>query len=236
MTAQRTRLLLGSEHPCSYLRDRQARSVFVDPHLALDAAGYGALLDLGFRRSGAYIYRPACAACHECRPVRIPVARFRPDRAQLRCLRRNRDLRISTETALSVEHYALYRRYLRARHPGGGMDPDDREAFESFLSNPWGRTEILTLRDSSGQLLAGAVMDAVPQGLSAVYTYFDPEQEDRSPGIYSILCQIEEAVRRQQPYLYLGYWVAGSEKMDYKRRFRPIEVFTGGHWRPVLSA
>jgi leucyl-tRNA---protein transferase len=235
MTGPRPRLLLGTEHRCSYLPGRLARSVFVDPQLALDAPRYGTLLDLGFRRSGAYVYRPACGACQECRPVRIPVAEFTPDRTQRRCLRRNAALTVSVEHELSEEHYALYRRYLRARHPGGGMDPEDREAFRSFLASAWGRTEILSLRDAHRRLLAGGVVDRVPQGLSAVYTYYDPGHEARSLGTYVVLAELAHAAALRLPYLYLGYWVPGSPKMDYKRRFRPLEALGPAGWRRVVD-
>ena len=231
MTGPRPRLLLGTEHACSYLDRRLARSMFVDPQLSLDAARYGALLDLGFRRSGSYVYRPACGACQECRPVRLPVAAFTPDRAQRRCQRANADLRITIETRLGDEHYALYRRYLLARHPCGGMDPDDREAFHSFLSSTWGSSEILAARDPGGRLLAGGVVDRVPQGLSAVYTWFDPDEVRRGLGTWMILVEIERARALLVPHLYLGYWVPGSAKMDYKRHFQPLEVLTGAGWR-----
>lgn len=231
--ASRPRLLLGTEHHCSYLPGRMARSVFVDPSLALDPARYGSLLDHGFRRSGSYVYRPACAQCHECRPMRLPVAAFEPSRAQRRCARRNADLRLTVEAELGAEHYALYRRYLYARHPGGGMDPEDREAFRSFLASAWGYTEIVALRDPQGRLLAGGVIDRVPQGLSAVYTYFEPGLPERSLGTYSILTEIERARTLGVPYLYLGYWVAGSPKMDYKRNFRPLELLGPGGWQPA---
>ena len=227
---ERPRLLLGTEHRCSYIAGRLARSVFVDPQLALDPPRYGALLDLGFRRSGSYVYRPACGNCQECRPVRLPVAEFRATRAQRRCARDNADLRLGLESELNAEHYALYRRYLHARHPGGGMDPEDRDAFRSFLSSAWGCTEVIALRDGAGRLLAGGVIDRVPQGLSAVYTYFEPGLPERSLGTYSILTEIEHARTLGLPYLYLGYWVPGSPKMDYKRHFRPLEVLGATGW------
>ena len=234
--ASRPRLLLGTEHRCSYLAGRTARSVFVDPSLALDPARYGQLLDLGFRRSGSYVYRPACGACQECRPVRVPVAAFEATRAQRRCAKRNADLRLSIESELNAEHYALYRRYLYARHPGGGMDPEDREAFRAFLSSAWGYTEIMALRDAGGRLVAGGVIDRVPQGLSAVYTYFEPGVPDRSLGTYAILAEVGRARALGLPYLYLGYWVPGSAKMDYKRRFQPLEVLGPTGWRPLEPA
>ena len=233
MTGPRPRLLLGTEHRCSYLSNRMARSVFVDPQIALDPSRYGALLDLGFRRSGSYVYRPACGACQECRPVRLPVAEFQPTRAQRRCLKRNADLRLTFESELDATHYALYRRYLYERHPGGGMDPEDREAFRAFLSSGWGYTQIMALRDGSGRLYAGGVIDRVPQGLSAVYTYFDPAPSGRGLGNYAVLRQIDHARALGLPYLYLGYWVPGSAKMDYKRLFQPLEVLGTSGWQRI---
>lgn len=236
MTGARPQLLLGAQHRCSYLEGRMARSVFVDPAVTLDAARYGTLLDLGFRRSGTYVYRPACMACQECRPARVPVARFTPDRSQRRCIRRNADLQCRIEPELGPEHYALYRCYLHARHPDGGMDPDDPGAFHSFLSSNWEGTEILAVRDPSGRLLAGAVMDRVPQGLSAVYTYFDPAERTRSLGTFAVLREIERARALGLTYLYLGYWVPQSPKMAYKRNFQPLEILTAAGWGPPQSA
>lgn len=231
MTGPRPRLLLGTEHPCSYLAGRTARSMFVDPQLPLDSARYGALLDLGFRRSGGYVYRPACGACQMCTPVRVPVSTFVPSRGQRRCLKRNADLALRMEPRLSAEHYTLYRRYLHARHPGGGMDPEDAEAFHAFLSNHWGRTEILAARDRNGRLLAGGVLDRVPNGLSAVYTYFDPDEEARSLGTFMVLSELAHARTLALPFLYLGYWVPGSQKMDYKRQFQPQEKLAPEGWQ-----
>ncbi|HUS24162.1 MAG TPA: arginyltransferase [Candidatus Binatia bacterium] len=231
MTGPRPRLLFGAEHRCSYLEDRMARSVFIDPQLPMDPARYGALLDLGFRRSGTYVYRPACGACQQCRPARVPVARFVPTRAHRRCLKRNEDLHLKVETELGPEHFALYRRYLYARHPGGGMNPEDRVAFRSFLASAWGEGEILALRDAGGRLLCGAVVDRVPQGLSAVYTYYEPDQPARSLGTCAILRQIARAQELGLSYLYLGYWIPDSRRMDYKKQFQPLETLGPDGWR-----
>ena len=230
MTGPRPRLLLGAEHRCSYLQGRTARSVFVDPQMPLDSTRYGVLLDWGFRRSGVYVYRPACGACQQCKPVRVPVAEFVPSRSQRRCIKDNADLHVGAESELNSEHYALYRRYLYARHPRGGMDPEDRTAFRSFLASAWGESEILAFRDPRGRLLAGAVVDRVPQGLSAVYTYFDPDAAARSLGTFAVLCEIVRARALKLPYVYLGYWVPGSQTMDYKHRFRPLETLTPQGW------
>ncbi|TAM10223.1 MAG: arginyltransferase [Nevskiaceae bacterium] len=227
-----TRLLVGSEHACGYLPNRQARSAFMDPGLPMTSALYGRLLDIGFRRSGGYVYRPLCRDCHACQSARIPVARFRPDRSQQRCLQRNADIEVVSARALCDEHFALYRRYLRARHPDGSMDPDDAPAFYEFLGAPWADTLYLEFRTrADGALLAVAVLDRLPHGLSAVYTFFDPAQPHRSLGTCAILREVEITRAMGLPFLYLGYWVPGSPKMDYKRRFRPLEVLGAEGWK-----
>lgn len=233
MTKAQARLLLSSAHPCSYLEGRSARSLFVDPGLPLDEHRYGQLLEVGFRRSGGFVYRPACRECQECQPARVPVADFRPDRSQRRCLARNADVTVTVRRELDEEHFALYGRYLNARHGDGGMKPDDSDTFYSFLTSGWGHTELLELRDATGRLLAGAVTDRIPHGLSAVYTWFDPDQESRSLGTLGVLMQIRRAEALGVPYVYLGYWVPGSKTMDYKRRFRPLEVLKTGGWQPA---
>ncbi len=229
MKLQSLRLLLGSSHSCGYLPRRNARSAFVDPAFRLDENLYGALLDQGFRRSGNYAYRPMCQLCRSCRSVRIDVQAFKPDRSQRRCLRANADLSLHRVTRPGDDHYALYRRYLQARHAGGGMDPDDTDAFHEFLGCAWGSTEFWEFRRGR-ELLGVSVIDPVPQGYSAVYTFFAPELPARSLGTYAILQQVEQARLNGLPYVYLGYWVEGSTKMDYKRRFQPLEVLHPSGW------
>jgi arginine-tRNA-protein transferase len=229
MKLQSLRLLLGSSHACGYLPQRSARSAFVDPSYPLNSTLYGALLEQGFRRSGNYAYRPMCLLCRSCLSVRIVVQDFHPDRSQRRCLRTNADVSLHLKTRLGEEHYALYRRYLQARHVGGGMDPEDAEAFREFLGCGWGHTGFWEFR-REGELLAVAVVDQVPQGYSAVYTFFAPEQPARGLGTFAILKQVEQARLQGLPYVYLGYWVPTSEKMDYKKRFQPLEVLQPSGW------
>lgn len=234
MTDARIRLYLGTDHACGYLDTRTARSLFIDPKLPLDARRYAMFLDLGFRRSGDYVYRPHCQGCSACIPARVPVREFVPDRAQRRCLRANRAVEVTIGNDLDDEHFALYRRYLVARHPGGGMDADDREAFSSFLGCRWQQPQIWALREH-GRLLAGAVVDVLPHGLSAVYTYFEPDLRSRGLGTFAVLTQIARARESGLDYVYLGYWVPDSETMDYKRRFRPLEVLESGHWSRIAE-
>jgi arginine-tRNA-protein transferase len=163
--------------------------------------------------------------------VRIPVADFRPDRSQRRCAARNARVETRIVAALRTdEHLALYRRYLAARHPQGGMDDHGAVEFDQFLVGSWSHGRFVELRED-GRLLAVAVTDLIPGALSAVYTFYDPEWETRSLGTLAILRQLEWARREGFHHLYLGYWIAGHRKMDYKYRFQPLEMFDGRQWR-----
>lgn len=227
-------LYLSSDHPCSYLDDEQARTLFVDPLARLDKDSYGLLLRHGFRRSGTHVYRPACRRCRRCIPVRLPVKTFHADRSQRRNLRLNRESVqiIERPAALDAEHYRLYAAYVRSRHPDGSMAEEiSEDGYYRFLVESWGgETLFLELR-LDGRLLAVAVTDLVPDGLSAVYTFFDPAHANRAPGTFGVLSQIELARRRGLAYLYLGYWIDETRKMRYKDRFRPIEAWDGRRWQ-----
>jgi arginine-tRNA-protein transferase len=168
--------------------------------------------------------------------VRIPIAEFVPSRGQRRCLARNADVEMRVLPAQrSEEQFALYRRYLVARHPGGGMDDHGIFEFDQFLVGAWAQGRFLELRErDSHRLLAVAVTDLVgDDALSAVYTFYDPDAAARGLGTLAILKQVEWARREGRNHLYLGYWIAGHGKMDYKRRFRPLEGFDGRGWRPL---
>ena len=223
-------LYVSPEHPCHYLPERRARTVFVDPALPMDQGLYGVLATHGFRRSGPHVYRPHCGECQACVPIRVAVQDFTPDRAQKRVLRRNLGVRCLVRPAeFDAEHFTLYGRYLAARHAEGGMDGSSESDYRQFLLSPWGKTSLLEFRHQD-RLVGVAVTDEFSDGFSAVYTFFDPELASRSLGTYAILMQIEEARRRGLAWLYLGYWIAASRKMSYKDRFRPFETLGADGW------
>lgn len=228
-------LFLSAPSDCSYLANRQTRNVFVDPRLQLNASQRDALAQMGFRRSGPSHYRPMCPSCQACESTRIDVAAFAPNRAQRRCLKRNDDLIASWATPVGTdERYALYRDYLAQRHADGGMDPDDREGFEQFLCSPSASTtQHLLIRDSAGTLLAVCVVDRLLSGLSAVYTFFAPDAGQRSLGRYAILRLIESCRAATLPWLYLGYYVEGSEKMHYKAEYQPQQRRKAETWTDI---
>jgi arginine-tRNA-protein transferase len=218
-------------HECSYLEARQAVTLFADPRARMNNTIYGTLIDMGFRRSGPYVYRPRCPGCEACVPVRIPVQAFAPDRAQRRTWQGNADLSIKVlEQGFQEEHYSLYRRYIASRHSGGGMDVDDPGQYRQFLECNWAETRFVEFR-LEGRLVMVAVTDYLPQGLSSVYTFFEPELRPRGLGTYGILWQVEEARRLGLPWVYLGYWIAESPKMAYKQRFKPLEAYRHGEWQ-----
>jgi arginyl-tRNA--protein-N-Asp/Glu arginylyltransferase len=225
-------LYLTGEHDCSYLPDLAARTLFVDPLARIDAAAFQSLLEQGFRRSGSHIYRPACRCCRACISLRLPVEGFEPNRSQRRNFRLNAPQVRVTDRAptFQPEHFALYRRYLQARHPEGAMAEGTGENYRDFLVDPWGgETRLLEFRLDE-RLMAVAVTDVTPGGLSAVYTFFDPDLSDRAPGTFAILCQIEAAKGLGLPYLYLGYWIEACGKMSYKSNFRPLDAWNGREW------
>ena len=230
----RPRFFATPGHPCSYFADRQARTVFLDPAGLANPALYTLLSRAGFRRSGARIYRPECLPrCRACIPVRVPVARFRPRRIHRRVRAANRDLTLRVLPArFEPAHFALYRRYLSARHAGGGMDDPSPAAYRDFLISPWCDTLFFEY-SLGGAVLAVSVIDRLADALSCVYAFFDPAHGRRSLGTYAILSAIDAARRDSLEWLYLGYYIADSPKMRYKAGYLPQERLIDGRWATV---
>lgn len=217
-------------HPCSYLEQREAVTLFADPDAEMSMCTYSHLSAKGFRRSGNYVYRPQCHGCNACISVRVPVAQFQPTRSQRRTLSTNADLTVRAGLGRwSEAHYALYASYISNRHADGDMYPPTPRQYREFLISDWSDTEFLEFRIGD-RLLAVAVTDVLQDGLSAVYTFYEPNEHWRGLGTLAILRQIEACQKRGLPYLYLGYWVRQAPRMHYKTRFRPLEMLIEGEW------
>lgn len=230
MTATGVKFFSTTAHACSYLEGEQAVTLFADPKSRMDQRLYSELSDLGFRRSGNYVYRPHCSHCNACVAVRIPVDRFAPNRQQQRIWKRNRDVTVrALAPEFRDEHYALYERYINERHSDGDMYPPSVEQYGSFLTSEWADTCFYEFR-AGAKLVAVAVCDMLEDGLSAVYTFFDPDEARRSLGTYAILWEILESRRLGLSSLYLGYWIKNCQKMSYKIAFRPIELLINNEW------
>jgi len=224
----------STPHDCGYLPGKSSVTLFADPGAEMDNASYSSLVTVGFRRSGAYVYKPHCQDCQACIPARIPVRDFQANRTQKRNLKRNnpKNSGITTiimDPGLREDQFALYRKYISTRHAGGGMDDPSPNRYMEFLTNSWARTEFVEFRLNE-LLIAVAVTDVLSDGLSSVYTFFDPDYASISPGRYALLWQIQEAFQRNLPYLYLGYWIKNCQKMYYKQEYRPIELYLEGRW------
>ena len=221
-----------SGHDCSYLDNQQARNIYPDPKLIMTNSLYSQLIQLGFRRSGDFSYRPYCEHCQACIPVRINTKKFSPNRSQRRCLTRNKDVSMTLlEPVFNQQHFELYERYLAGRHIGGGMDNPTVDNYMGFIDSKWSDTALLEFRIGE-QLVAVAVTDFIDDGASAFYTFFDPDYASRSLGTYAILQQIELTINNHRPHLYLGYWIKDCQKMVYKQNFSGLEAFLEQRWQP----
>lgn len=236
MTSRQLQFYITVESPCSYFDDRQSRNLVPDPDVSLNMPVYNQLIQHGFRRSGSYCYRPYCRSCELCVACRIPVRRFSPNRSQRRCLTRNSDTSVQVVPAsFNEEYFDLYSRYLNSRHEDSSMACPSESDFRDFLYSSWSDTRFLEIREGKGghgQLLAVAVTDRMRDGLSAVYSFFDPEMSPRSLGNLCVLKQVELARETGLDFVYLGYWIDGHEKMHYKTRYQPLEIYRGEHWQP----
>lgn len=226
----RLRFYATQPHTCSYLPGEQATTLFLDPSQPMDVQVYAELSEMGFRRSGDHLYRPHCQRCTACIPARIPAEGIHLNRQQRRILKRNSDLTVtSVRPCFSEEYYALYADYIEQRHADGDMYPPSRDQFQTFLVRDLPFCRFYEFR-LEGRLLALAVTDVLPNGLSAVYTFYDPHEEQRSLGRFAILWQVGEAARLGLNAIYLGYWIKNCRKMNYKTEYRPIELLVNQRW------
>jgi leucyl-tRNA---protein transferase len=230
MNEQTLSLYITTEHPCGYYDERSSANLIPDPQIPMNAGIYSLLVSQGFRRSGAFVYRPHCPECSDCIPCRIDVSNFKPNRNQRRCLKKNKELTTHIKNAeFTEEYFDLYLRYMNSRHADGSMANPQADDFKSFLLCDWSQTIFIETR-LNNKLLCVAVADYLSAGLSAVYTFFEPEETKRSLGTFAIMQEVWLAQAWQLPHIYLGYWIKEHPKMHYKGNFNGLEIFKNTLW------
>ncbi len=222
---------LTAPYQCSYLEGQEARSQVATPGFLITPPIYSELVRQGFRRSGTFTYRPRCDNCLGCVPVRVEVNAFSATRTQRRAWQRHHRLEASLHPLQDKpEYFELYRRYQNARHPDGGMSNDSHDQYQKFLLQSHVDSMLVEFREE-GTLRMVSIIDALDDGLSSVYTFFEPEHKQASYGTYNVLWQIELCRQLQLPFLYLGYWIRESRKMAYKANFQPLQGLVHGAWQ-----
>jgi arginine-tRNA-protein transferase len=231
------RFYMTSPSPCPYIPGKRERKAFTNLAISEADSVHNTLSQSGFRRSQTIAYRPACPRCNACRSVRVDAARFTPSRSDRRTLARNAGIvRTPVEAIATREQYGLLKSYVKTRHLNGGMSDMSYRDFSTMVGGSPVQSLMFEYRDGDGpnaRLIGVSITDLLRDGFSMVYTFFNPDMPARSLGHYMILDHIQHAQELGLPHVYLGYWIKGSAKMDYKRRYSPLEVLDGDAWRPL---
>ena len=224
---------------CSYLPEEDERLLVFMSDTEPTISEYDFLIGLGFRRSGTQVYRPHCGSCNACESIRLPVKSFTPSKSQKRIMKRNQDLTTRISNSDKPAYYPLYESYINQRHVDGSMYPASKEQYQGFILSPWNNALFIEIyatdEHANDELIGVAVTDNLASSLSALYTFFRPEQQQRSLGSFAILQQIELAKSLNKPFLYLGYQIDTCQKMSYKQNFLPHERFFDDKWQLITK-
>lgn len=233
---QKLQFYVTTPYPCGYIAKNLAQSLIATPHHLVDAAVYSELISQGFRRSGKFAYRPHCKCCNACVPVRIVLDQFTPTRSQKRAYKQHSDLTANIlPLSYHQTHFELYTQYQALRHTADqdfkqNNDADEAEQYQQFLCQSNVESLMIEFRNVQNQVKIVSVIDIVRDGISAVYTFYNANDQKTSYGTHAIMWLINWAKGLNLPYLYLGYWVEGSQKMAYKEKFNVQEKLVDGTW------
>jgi len=232
LPSKQVQFFVTAPAPCPYLPDRDEVKLFTYLNKTDGSALNDQLSQLGFRRAQNIAYRPACLSCDACKSSRVLVQRFCPSASMRRVLRTNVDLVRSINPPIADgEHYALICKYLTSRHKDGGMENIEESGFAELIEETCLTTELVDYRNNDGELIASVLIDQLTNGPSMVYSFFRPDMSKRSLGNFMILDHIERAKLAGKDYLYLGFWIGQSPKMNYKQRYQPLEILQGKKWK-----
>jgi arginyl-tRNA--protein-N-Asp/Glu arginylyltransferase len=219
---------------CSYLPEQDEQLLVFISDTQPTITEYDFLIGAGFRRSGTQVYRPHCGSCNACESIRLPVNLFTASKSQKRIMKRNKDLTTRISHNNKPEYYPLYESYINQRHADGSMYPATIEQYQGFVLSPWDNALFIEIY-ANDALIGVAVTDNLESSLSALYTFFKPEEQQRSLGIFAILQQIELTKSLNKPFLYLGYQIDTCQKMSYKQNFLPHERFFDDKWQLITK-
>jgi arginine-tRNA-protein transferase len=230
-STQTIQLYLTDSDQCSYLDDRQQRMLLVDPNKQLNNSLATYFSNHGFRRSGNMTYRPKCDNCKQCISVRVPVIHFSASKSQRRIIKKNSQVSVTLEPlSNALDYFDIYYEYQKSRHPGGSMCDSSEEKYLSFIQSDYCDSALL-VRKLEETVISVTVVDLFNDGASLLYTFFDPKHDSLSPGTAAIIDSISYCIQQGIPYVYLGFWIQDSNKMNYKTNFQPLEGYFDGEWK-----
>ncbi|WP_163930810.1 arginyltransferase [Paraferrimonas sp. SM1919] len=220
---------ISGQSPCSYLEDRLQRIIAPFDEQPLNAKLYQQLIEIGFRRSGDHVYRPHCIGCNQCQSLKVSCHEFNASKSQKRILAKAKAFEFTWHDEVQDDFYPLYEKYITARHQDGDMYPPSKEQFMGFLPCQWLAVRYLAIYHGK-KLIGVGVFDQLALGLSAVYSFFEPEYESYSIGKLSVLQAIKQCQKMSLPFMYLGYYIEPCSKMNYKTQFKPHQLYNGEAW------
>lgn len=230
-SSQTIQLFLTEADKCSYLDDREQRMLLVDPNHVLNNSLATYFSNHGFRRSGNMTYRPKCDSCKQCVSVRVPVIHYSASKSQRRIIRKNKDIKVSLEPLdNALDYFPLYYEYQKSRHPDGSMCDSSEEKYLTFIQSDYTDSALMVRRIDT-EVISVTIVDLLHDGASLLYTFFNPEHSRMSPGKAAVIDAISYCRQQGMPYVYLGFWIKDSTKMNYKTEFKPLEGYSEGEWK-----